>query len=425
MTIKVARVAPLFLLATFSLSEVASASYAIDANDIFKEVIEQSRKITSLKKKLSSKEKLMDAERSYYYPKVEFSIDYSEFYGKQEPPLDSDSELVMSINSTLYSDVSSDRIRSADNNRLAAYYSLKQKENELYFNVVSELLKIERSRTFLAESDLIREKMDDFITQISNAVTAGVSPVSYLRETQLIKVRFNDTIATVKSDIDSYFTQLYLSTGYKVVDKDEVGLPSVLLNTVLAEKLIFDAQEGVNSNLDLRSKYHTVAALKHDADANFEKLIVSAFNDTNIGLKSNSDNLRGDVRESSAVGLRLQYQLFDRKKSKTKGAAYNTYESEMESLEDERDSMRAKIIELGENYDTMMNRRDNLLEQIRLSKNLIDSQEKEILVDRIEFIDMVKSLSELVRTHVTLLNNDVKLYDNISEYRSIISKPFN
>ncbi len=80
--------------------------------------------------------------------------------------------------------------------------------------------------------------------------------------------------------------------------------------------------------------------------------------------------------------------------------------------------------ELHENYKTAKKKRDSLLEQIVLSKSLIEVQEKEILVDRIAFIDMVKSLFELVQTYVSFLNNDIQLYSSIVYYKKLSSGKF-
>ena len=403
----------------------ALASYPIGTESIIRDILEDSREIKSLNNTLSSKEDLTEAEKKYFYPKADILVEYNDYYGKLDPVLDDDAVLTLSLTSKLYSTASKDKISTADNNRLSAFYKLKDKESELYFTVLTQLINIERSRMFLKESDLIREQMNEYISQISNAVYAGISPRSYLRETQLIKFRFDDVVATVESDIDSYFTQLSLSTGYNVVDKDEIGLDDVFVNLLLSEKTTFEPQAAVSQNLSLLSKYHEVEGLKYSAGTQFEKFKVTAFNDTDIGLKSNDTNESRDVREESSAGVRFEYKMFDIQRAKTQSASYKIYLSESELLDNEREKILVQVQQLSERYSTTIKKRSSLLEQIELSKRLIETQENEILVDRIEFIDMVKSLSELIQTHVTLLNNDIQLYDTILSYRSLIDSRFN
>lgn len=403
----------------------ALASYPIGTESIIRDILEDSREIKSLNNTLSSKEDLTEAEKKYFYPKADILVEYNDYYGKLDPVLDDDAVLTLSLTSKLYSTASKDKISTADNNRLSAFYKLKDKESELYFTVLTQLINIERSRMFLKESDLIREQMNEYISQISNAVYAGISPRSYLRETQLIKFRFDDVVATVESDIDSYFTQLSLSTGYNVVDKDEIGLDDVFVNLLLSEKTTFEPQAAVSQNLSLLSKYHEVEGLKYSAGTQFEKFKVTAFNDTDIGLKSNDTNESRDVREESSAGVRFEYKMFDIQRAKTQSASYKIYLSESELLDNEREKILVQVQQLSERYSTTIKKRSSLLEQIELSKRLIETQENEILVDRIEFIDMVKSLSELIQTHVTLLNNDIQLYDTILSYRNLIDSRFN
>jgi hypothetical protein len=405
--------------------QYADASYTTDAKSIIKEVLESSKEIRSLENTLLSREDLTLAERKYFFPKVGLLAEYNDYYGEKQPTLDEDISLTLSITSKLYSSVSKNKISTADNNRLAALYALKDKKSELYFTVMEQLINIEKSRGFLLESDLIREQMNDYIARISNAVAAGISPSSYLRETQLLLVRFNDVVSTVKSDIDSYFTQISLSTGYSIIDKDEVGLDDVFLELILSENIEFDPKVATSKNLNLLSKYHETEGLKYSAESQFEKFIVTAFNNTDIGLKDNANNGSRKVRESSAIGVSFDYKIFNYQKAKARSAAYHTYLSELELLDDNKEKVRAQVRQLDEGYATTMKKRNNLLEQIELSKSLIESQEREILVDRIEFIDVVKSLSELVQTHVSLLNNDIQLYDAIRSYKSLIAQPFN
>jgi|GEM_PF-4509032 len=414
-----------FIWMPIVFTPVAFTDYDIGPGAIFKDVLESSKEIKSLQNTLLAQEDLTESEKKYYYPKADLLIEYNDFYGEVDPAIEEDEELTLSITSQLYSDVALERISGAENNRLSALYSLEETKSGLYFSIIEQLINIEVSRQFLHESDTIREKMNKHIAQISNAVSVGVSPRSYLRETQLIKVRFDDVVSTVKSDIDNYFTRLSLTTGYVVEHKELIGLDHTFISLILAEDISFDAEQAMKKNLHLLSRYHEVESLKNSANSQFEKLKITAFNDTNVGLKSDADSSFGEIRETSSAGLRLEYKLFDFQRLKTRSSAHKIYLSEKGLLDSERERMLVQIQELSESYENNIKKRTNLLEQISLSKSLIETQEREMLIDRIEFIDMITSLSDLVQTYVALLNNDLQLYGTIVSYKTIIAERFN
>lgn len=406
---------------TFSTS---SSSYEIGVEHIMSSVMTSSKEIESFKKLLLADDDLVASEKKYFYPKVNLTSTYNDYYGDISPPTDKDFDVRVELLMTLYSDTTSDKISAAENNRLSSGYNLKQKVNEIYFSIVGSLISIERSRIFLQDAKLIEIQLKNYIARVSESVNQGISPQSYLRETELVKVRFDNIITTVESNIDRYFKDLSLATGYKIKDSAKVGVNPDFLQAVIQNKIEFDPSLPARNNFGLLAKYHQVQGLHDSADAQLEKMKLTFFNNTDSGLISTETNINRGLRNTSVMGLRFQYQLFDYQQIKNQSSSYNSYYSELALLDYEKENIYLQALQLKDNYFTLVKKRSNLLEQVKLSKELVAAQEREILLGRIDFIDIVKSLPELIRTDVTLLDNDLDLYNTITDYKRLVSIRF-
>ena len=402
----------------------SSSSYEIGVEHIMSSVMTSSKEIESFKKLLLANDDLVASEKKYFYPKINLTSTYNDYYGDISPPTDKDFDVRVELLITLYSDTTSDKISAAENNRLSSGYNLKEKVNEIYFSIVGSLISIERSRIFLQDAKLIEIQLKNYIARVSESVNQGISPQSYLRETELVKVRFDNIITTVESNIDRYFKDLSLATGYKIKDSSKVGVNPDFLKAVLQNKIAFDPSLPARNNFGLLAKYHQVQGLYDSADAQLEKMKLTFFNDTDSGLISTEANINRGLRNTSVVGLRFQYQLFDYQQIKNQSSSYNSYYSELALLDYDKENIYLQALQLEDNYFTLMKKRDNLLEQVKLSKELVAAQEREILLGRIDFIDIVKSLPELIRTDVTLLDNDLDLYNTITDYKRLVSIKF-
>jgi hypothetical protein len=196
------------------------------------------------------------------------------------------------------------------------------------------------------------------------------------------------------------------------------------LESILQNEIAFDPSLPARNNFGLLAKYHQVQGLQDSADAQLEKMKLTFFNNTDNGLISTEANINRGLRNTSVVGLRFQYQLFDYQQIKNQSSSYNSYYSELALLDYEKENIYLKALQLKDNYFTLVKKRSNLLEQVKLSKELVAAQEREILLGRIDFIDIVKSLPELIRTDVTLLDNDLDLYNTITDYKRLVSIRF-
>jgi outer membrane protein TolC len=407
------------------MSKGVNAAYEISSSEIVSEAIKKSKEIKSLQYLLESNKILTEAEKSYFYPKLKLTAEYSNFDGqKVDPILEKDSELVLSINSLFYSDVTKDRILAADSKIASTYYQLVNRKSSIYYLVMEQLIKIERNREFLKESSWIKIKLDDYINQLEGAVEAGIYPKSYLRESQIVKVRFQSVVDTAQSNIDRYFNDLGLQTGYKVVDKDKTGVNSANIQIVMNYAPSFNFEDAVNNNIRIKSRFHEVESLKYLANAQDERLKLSFFSDINSGLIETSRNPFLDVRETSVAGIRVEVDVFDDRKYKTKNAFYKNYLAEKEILDDEIEKLSSQIQELKNKFDSSKNKRENLINQIALSESLLEDQENEILIDRIQFIDIIKSLSELIQTRVSQLDNDIAIIESVFGYQRVVGNAF-
>jgi outer membrane protein TolC len=412
---------------TLFLTQPAFAFYPIGVEQIISSVIKSSKEVESFKKVLLADDDLVESEKKYFYPKVNVRAEYTDYYdysGNTPSINDKDFSVTLELLIEIYSDTTKNKISSAESNRLSSGYKLKEKINEIYFSIAESLINIERSRVFLKNSKLIEIQLKDYIKRVSQSVNEGISPKSYLKETELVKVRFDNVITTVESNVDRYFKDLSLNTGYKIEDKSIIGINSDFLKGILQKERTFNPHLATQSNFGLLAKYHKVEGLKHSAESLNEKMKLTLFNSTDTGLIATETNFNHGLRNTSVVGIRFEYQLYDVQKNKTKSSGYNTYLSQLAMFDNDKEKIYLQVLQLQDSYYTLVKKRKNLLEQARLSKNLIETQEREIFLGRIDFIDIVKSLPELIRTDVTLLDNDMELYNTIAKYKHLVSTRF-
>lgn len=408
----------------FLLSRSAYSAYPIGVDSIMSSVMTSSKEIDSFKKALLADDDLVESAKKYFYPKVNLNYEYNDYYGDTAPVNEEDFQATLELLITLYSDTAGSKISTAESNRLSSGYDLKEKVNELYFSIVTSLINIERSRVFLQDANVLKLQLKDYIARVSESVNQGISPNSYLKETELVKVRFDNIITTVEANVDRYFKDLSLDTGYIIQDKSKVGVSAEFLERFLQKERVFDPQLATRSNFAILAKYHQVEGLKHSVEALNERMSLSLFSNTDGGLMRTETNSERGVRNTSVIGLRFQYQLYDVQQAKTQSSGYNTYLSELALFGNDKENIYLQVQQLQDNYITLVKQRENVLEQVRLSKSLVATQEREILLGRIDFIDIVKSLPELIRTDVTLLDNDLELYTTITSYRRLVSKRF-
>jgi outer membrane protein TolC len=123
-----------------------------------------------------------------------------------------------------------------------------------------------------------------------------------------------------------------------------------------------------------------------------------------------------DSKNKSYVGLRVDYQLYDAQKSKQQSAAMAAYLDEKYALMDKQQKVRNDVLTLKNTLSSLLAKRENMLEQIRLNRELLETQKKEVIIDKVTFLEMSKNYLLFNQSYLSLLTLDTQIYDAIFEY---------
>lgn len=409
-----------FLFMSPSYSQEYVDQYPVGLHKIYDDVLINSEELKSLWYVHQSQLNLLDGANKYRYPKVRLTSDYKDFYGQNGQEQQPTSEMILDVTSNLISNTAKHRIKTASRNAESASIDLIKQESLIYFDILEQLLKVSINRNFVADSQSLKDRINRYTDKIKNAVELGTAPQSHLRESRLVKVRFDDILTSVDSEIKNLFTELTLKTGYEVEDQSMIGLSRDQANKIMNLQFDFDVNNAVQLNLNIKAQSFVVSALKSNAKAQDQKYTLSVFNTTKVSQK-NVDAARDfTVQDDSELGVRLLVNLFDVDRETNVEFAMNSYKSEQALLDDQIEKLKYQVEDLAQRYDKELTRVGNLENQIFLSNDLILSQEKEILIDRTEYIDMMKSISELTRTRSSLLQSQISLAEVIIAYLRII-----
>lgn len=400
--------------------------YPIELETIVETVIQNSYEIQALKERINAAELNLNVEKGYYMPKATIANESKRLYGKPVLPSDTTSDAILNISSKLYGSETGKKISSAEMGVLSNGLLLQQKELELYYKVLNYLSKIERTRYYEYEASLLRREVVQYLERARNAAKVGAAPASDLRESELNLARYDDAVLGAVSAKERYFDELKQETGYEVVNRDEVGIAyQVVRDFIEVRTYEFDDRQILANNLEIRSKKAAAEQTRLSAEAQNEKLTLSFISEAQMSALEDKVGVQpGEFRNKSYVGLRVDYQLYDFQKTNAQLAALAAYKDEKNTLLDRELKLRAEVLKLKNSLTSLMQKRENLLDQIRLSRELIETQKKEVLLDKVSFADMSKAFILFNQAYVGLLNLDLQIYDVVFEYAKINAEKF-
>jgi len=400
--------------------------YPVELDHIVEKVLEQSFEIQALKERINAAELTLNVEKGYYMPKATIANESKRLYGKPVLPSETTSDAILNISSKLYGSETGKKINAAEMGVLSNGLLLQQKELEFYYKVLNYLAKIERTRYYEYEASLLRREVVQYLERARNAARVGASPSSDMRESELNLARFDDAVLAAVSAKERFFDELKQETGFEVVNRDEVGIPyQVVRDFIEVRSYEFNDSKILANNLEIRSKTAAAEQTRLSAEAQNEKLTMSFISEAQMSAVEDKIGVQpGEFRNKSYVGLRVDYQLYDFQKSTSQLAALAAYKDEKNTLLDRERKLKAEVLKLKNTLSSLMQKRENLLDQIRLSRELIETQKKEVLLDKVSFSDMSKAFILFNQAYSGLLNLDVQIYDVVFEYAKINAEKF-
>lgn len=422
LAIIIGALSPVFVAAEMP-TPIDDKQYPISVEAIVEQAGALSNEIKSVKSRIEASGYTLGSEQDYYMPRVTLADENKQWYGKPVLTPNVTNEVILSISSKLYGSEVDKRINSAEYGVAANEYLLEQKKLDLYYSVLVFLSKIERTRQYEYEASLLRIETVDYLNKLKRAVDSGIAPYSDLRQSELNLVRYDDAVYGAVSAKDKYFDDLEKATGLHISNRDDTGVNYQGLRDLIERRRFDLSVESVLShNLEIKSKTADVERIRLAAESQNERFSLSFISDNATSTLPGNPAVSGDYgvgdpkSSKSYVGLRAEYQLYDAQKSKQQSAAMASYRDEKYALMDKQQKMRNDVLTLKNTLSSLFAKRENMLEQIRLNRELLETQKKEVIIDKVTFLEMSKNYLLFNQSYLSLLALDTQIYDAIFEY---------
>ncbi|WP_129122910.1 hypothetical protein [Veronia nyctiphanis] len=344
-----------------------------------------------------------------------------ENYGEPIKDPRTTADVKLTVNSKIYGSQTQNRQDAAGNNVLSSDFTLMSKEMEVYYIVLNFLTKIERTRLYERQAKQIGREIEVHYQQQLRASREGVGTQSDEVDARLKKSRFNQTVFGITSKIDNYFRDLKSETGFMVEGDPNVAYKKIgleysnilpLLETtpsVLTDEMLVDKNFGILSNIK------SLEATKLSSEAGRERFKIMLNNENAVSLLSGSPSSGVNTGDTgnSYVSIKFELDVFDHALESDKRSALYLFEAEREKLFKRVEEMSAESEALTYRFETLVKKRSSINKQIKLSKDLIIKQKKEIVLDKVKSIDIVDSLTSLNQSYISLMNIELEQYDII------------
>lgn len=405
------------------MSFALADDYPIGLEQVYQSALSVSNEYRAIQQEALSNEALYEAEEKYFMPKVSLNGEWNKYYGSETPDPSTSDALKLNVDIKLWGTGVADRTSAAYNNRTATSLLVTGTELSVYQTVLRYLAKIERTRQYLAENEAISERLNLFVQRQRVASNEGSSAISDLKEAELEQSRYRDSVSRIRTSIDQMFRSLREETNYHATNPDQVGLSTVTLAQLLTEDIsLVDVSTILQNNVELQNRQRLLDAQLYSAHAQRERFSVSLVNETQMEVFGDDDWDSGDIKSDSYVGLKATYDLFNFQNNKSQKSAYYLYEAENERVNLLKEQLSSQLNSLQEEFLDTKDKRESLLEQITLNEELVAAQERELLINKLEYVDIVKSLASLNESYITLLNYDLTLTDSVVDILALNSQ---
>ena len=360
-----------------------------------------------------------EVDRKYYVPKVNLAFEAKYLFGEPDPDPDNTLEAILNVNSKVWGSQQANTKAASFKGLEYENLSFEKKRMEIYYQVLGILAKIERVRFYQYEADLLRQEKVDLIEKLTNSVESGIAPVSELKEAELNLVRFDETILNATSIKESLFNELHTITGVEVLQQEEVGVNLGKVNSLIENEFGFSEQDIVNNSLEIRVDKASLDQTKLQAESENERVKLSIISEVKSPVIEEPTIKTGEIRNTSYVGLRVDIQLYDfQAKTSRQSSLANALRQEND-LKDKQQRLSAEVSRIKTQYSSLQNQRENAFIQVRIGRELIESQKMEVLLDKVTYLDLSKAVMLYNGGFQTLMNLDMQLYDVIFNYMKI------
>jgi outer membrane protein TolC len=405
--------------------EIAVSKYRVTFQDVFQDALSKSNEYKALKQEVMSSNELLNKENKFYYPTVTVGTELKEFFGSPTPEPERIGALQLNLNAKLYGTGVHNRISAAQKNLDSGEYSLKQTELDIYYVVLKYLTKIERTRFYEIESNKLRAELENYYKKQLIASEEGVSSQSNAMEVELNKVRFEEAVFGVVSNVDKYFKELREEIGYRINDDFNQDLTGIDYSTIAKildqDMMLFDINDMISWNNGLLAELQLIEASKQSAEAQRERFSITLSNENDLTTYGGIDNNLEGNTDKSFIAVNFEYDLFNEQQASSKRSSIHLYLAEKERYFLKLEKFKAQFESLAFKYKTLKRQREANIAQLTLNRKLIENQKREILIDKITYLDVVESMSAFNNAQISLMNLEMNLYDVIYQMMTMKS----
>ncbi|MBR7889797.1 TolC family protein [Marinomonas sp. A79] len=404
---------------------VQANEYPIGLEEVYQSALSVSNEYRALEQESRSAKALSDSENKYYLPTLSLTSEWYQYYGAETPDPEEEDTLKLNAEIKLWGSGVADKISAAGSNLEASQLLVFGESLSVYHTVLRYLAKIERTRVFLADNENIERRLKVYLEKQRNSSIEGASAMSSLKEAELEYSRFKDSVDRIRASIDQMFRSLREETNYQTDYPRDVGISVAMLEQLLAQDIASITEMNiVQSNLELRNRNLLLDYQLKTAKAQRERFTVSLVNETQFEVFGSDDWDSGETKTDSYIGFEATYDLFNYQNSQGQKSAYHLYDAESERVDLLRLQLISQLNSLQKEFLDIKDKRESLMEQILLNEDLVTTQESELLIDKLEYVDIVQSLSGLSSSYTTLLDYELSLIDAVVDTMSLRSEKF-
>lgn len=405
--------------------QIQANTYSVGLDTVYQSALSVSNEYRALENEALSAGTLTDAAKKYYLPTLSLTGELYKYYGSGTPAPEEASTLKLNVEMKIWGTGVTDKILAANSNLEALQLVVTGEELSVYHTVLRYLAKIERTRVYLADNENIERRLKIYLEKQRTSFMEGASALSSLKEAELEYSRFKDSVTRIRASIDQMFRSLREETNYKTETPEEVGISLTMLESLLAQDIAsITALDIVKTNIQLRNRNLLLDYQLKTAQSQRERFSISLVNETQFEVLGSDDWNSGDTKTASYFGLEATYDLFNYQNSQSQKLAYYLYDAENERVNLLQVQLAAELNSLQKEFLDTKDKRASLIEQIVLNEDLVSTQENELLIDKLEYVDIVQSMSGLSASYVTLLDYDLSLIDAVVDTMSLQSEKF-
>ena len=299
----------------------------------------------------------------------------------------------------------SNRVDAASARKDSANFEILDTRESLALRSVAVYMDVLRNQEVLAKVRAQEAKLDDYIKRIADMVEEGVVDESMVAQARDVKAQLTSTQASIEGALATA-----LADYREAIGRDPSG---VLAMPEDKSKLIDpDVEKAVQAALQTHPSLHAAslaeAAYQYDADAETGVLFPDLTAEASSTKRDQRDLIGGESVDSRAmVRVNWTLQTGGEQFARMKKTKLRESESHARRMERERQVERAVRVAYAD-MKSGMHQLDVLNDRVRLSRDLLRTQNTQFEGARITLLQLMQTDNALFNSEMSLLNGEYR-----------------